>query len=177
LLARAAAIHPIAVLESEWSLWTRDIEFEALPVARRLGTGIMPYAPLGRGFLTGQLRSFEDLPPDEFRRSFPRFQGKNFARNLELVDHVHALARTKHCTPAQLALAWLHAQGNDVVPIPGSDTPEYVAENVGALDVSLTADELSVVDAIFPLGAASGDRYPNMSQISDAVQTSKLRKS
>jgi aryl-alcohol dehydrogenase-like predicted oxidoreductase len=176
LLSRAASIHPIAVLESEWSLWTRDIEYEMLSVARRLGTGIMPYAPLGRGFLTGQLRSFEDLPPDDFRRSFPRFQGENFARNLKLVDHVRALAKGKNCTPAQLALAWLHAQGNDVVPIPGSDTPQYVAENVGALNVRLTADELSAIDAIFPLGAASGDRYPNMSQISDAVDASRLRK-
>ena len=174
LLSRAVAVHPIAALESEWSLWTRDLEYEVLGVARRLGVGIVTYAPLGRGFLTGQLRSFDDLAADDYRRAFPRFQGENFKKNLELVDHVNQLAKEKNCTPAQLALAWLHAQGEDVVPIPGAETAEYVEENTGALDVKLSREELDAIDAIFPLGAAAGARYPNMSQVSDAVDLTRL---
>jgi aryl-alcohol dehydrogenase-like predicted oxidoreductase len=176
LLKRAAAIHPVAALESEWSLWTRDIEYEVLAVARSLGTGIVTYAPLGRGFLTGELRSFDDLARDDFRRTFPRFQGENFKRNLELVDHVKKVANEKGCTGPQLALAWLNAQGNDVIPIPGAERPEYVIDNVGALDVKLTAEDLAAIDAIFPLGAAAGARYANMTQVSDAVDTTKLGK-
>jgi aryl-alcohol dehydrogenase-like predicted oxidoreductase len=175
-LSRAASVHPITALESEWSLWTRDIEYEVLPVARQLGIGIIAYAPLGRGFLTGQVRSFDALAPDDVRRTFPRFQGANFERNLQLVEHIKQLARKRNCTPAQLALAWLHVQGSDVVPIPGGERPEQVSENVGALDVQLNADELSVIDSIFPLGAAAGARYPDMSHVSDGVDPSQHRK-
>lgn len=174
LLDRAAAVHPIAALESEWSLWTRDIEYEVLAVARRHNIGIVTYAPLGRGFLTGQLKSFDDLPLDDLRRTFPRFQGENFKKNLELVDHIHEMARQKGCTAPQLALAWLDAKGDDVVPIPGGERPEFVIDNVGALGVELSAQDVEAIDAIFPLGAASGARYANMSNVSDAVDTSKL---
>lgn len=168
-LSRAATVHPITALESEWSLWTRDIEADVAPRARELGIGIVPYAPLGRGFLTGQVRSHDDLAPDDYRRTSPRFQGDNFARNLELVDRVRILARQKNCTMPQIALAWLHAQGDDVVPIPGADRPSYVSENVGALNVELGPDELASIEAIFPVGAAAGARYADMSTVSDAV--------
>lgn len=174
LLERAAAVHPIAALESEWSLWTRDIEHEVLAVARRHNIGVVTYAPLGRGFLTGQLKTFEDLPPDDLRRTFPRFQGDNFRKNLELVDHIHALANKKGCTAAQLALAWLDAKGPDVVPIPGGERPEFVLDNVGALAVDLSDEEIAAMDDVFPLGVASGARYANMSNVSDAVDIGKL---
>jgi aryl-alcohol dehydrogenase-like predicted oxidoreductase len=133
----------------------------------------MTYAPLGRGFLTGQLRSLDDLAPDDYRRSTPRFQGTNFVRNLKLVEHLNELARKKNCTPPQLALAWLHAQGEDVIPIPGAERPQYVSDNVGALEIQFDAAELSAIDSIFPLGVAAGDRYADMSQASDAVILSK----
>jgi aryl-alcohol dehydrogenase-like predicted oxidoreductase len=167
-LSRACAVHPITAVESEWSLWTRDIESEVLSVARRLGVGIIAYAPLSRGMLTGQVRSYDDLGEDDFRRYSPRFQEGNFERNLALVDHITGLAQKKGCTPSQLALAWLHAQGDDVVPIPGADRPEFVSENVGALEIELDAEELSTIDMVFPLGVTAGARYADMSSVSDA---------
>jgi aryl-alcohol dehydrogenase-like predicted oxidoreductase len=168
-LAAAAAVHPITALESEWSLFTRDIEVEVVPLARKLGVAIVPYAPLGRGFLTGQVRSFDDLAPDDFRRTAPRFQPGNFERNLDLVEHIKKLADDKHSSTAQIALAWLHAQGPDVVPIPGADRPGFVADNAAALDVPLTADDLAGIEAVFPFGAAAGARYGDMRQVSDAI--------
>jgi aryl-alcohol dehydrogenase-like predicted oxidoreductase len=167
-LADAAAIHPITAVESEWSLFTRDIEYEVVPAARELGVAIIPYAPLGRGFLTGQIRSLEDLAPDDYRRSAPRFQPGNFERNVDLVGHINKLAAEKHSSAAQIALAWLHAQGPDVVPIPGADRPSFVTENAAALDVPLTADDLAGIEAVFPFGAAAGARYADMRQVSDA---------
>ncbi|MGH9136544.1 MAG: aldo/keto reductase [Acidimicrobiales bacterium] len=159
----AAAIHPIAAVQSEWSLWSREIEDEVVPTCRELGIGIVPYSPLGRGFLTGQITSPDDFEADDFRRFLPRFQGDNFAKNLALVDEVRHLARDKRCTPAQLALAWLQAQGDDVVPIPGTKRRGYLEENVAAVrDVALTPDDLATLDAIAPLGVAAGDRYPDM---------------
>lgn len=159
-LERACAVHPISALQSEWSLWTRDLEIEVLATARRLGVGIVPFSPLGRGFLTGTLRSPDDFEQDDMRRHNPRFQGDNFARNLELVQQVRALADQKDCTPGQLALAWVLAQGVDVVPIPGTKRRNYLEENVAAGDVTLTPDELRRLDAIVPVGAAAGARYP-----------------
>jgi aryl-alcohol dehydrogenase-like predicted oxidoreductase len=156
-LERAAAVHPITALQSEWSLWTRDIEADVLPAARRLGIGIVPFSPLGRGFLTGAITSPDDFDADDFRRGNPRFQGENFARNLELVDAVGRLAADKGCTPSQLALAWVLAQGDDVVPIPGTKRRAYLEENVGAVDVELSADDLARLDR---LGTAAGARYP-----------------
>jgi aryl-alcohol dehydrogenase-like predicted oxidoreductase len=158
-IRRAHAVHPISALQSEYSLWTRDPEEGTLATCRALGIGFVAYSPLGRGFLTGQIRRFEDLPTDDFRRANPRFQGDNFARNLELVDRVKALATQKRCTPAQLALAWLLAQGNDIVPIPGTRHRARLEENVGALDVTLTADDLRHIDEAAPKGAAVGERY------------------
>jgi aryl-alcohol dehydrogenase-like predicted oxidoreductase len=159
-LRRAVAVHPIRALQSEYSLWSRDPEDGALAACRELGIGFVAYSPLGRGFLTGAIRRFEDLAPDDYRRHSPRFQGENFARNLDLVERVHELARAKHCTPAQLALAWVLARGDDVVPIPGTKRRDRLEENAGALDVSLGADELAQIDAIAPRGAAAGERYP-----------------
>lgn len=170
-LRAAVAVHPISVLESEWSLWTRDIEVEILAVARELGVGIMPYSPLGRGFLTGQVRSFDDLGPDDYRRESPRFEGANFDLNLQLVAHVTKLAKAKGCSTAQLALAWLHEKGSDVVPIPGADRADQVKDNVGALDVVLDAEDLAAIEAVFPFGAAAGARYHDLSQVGDAVVT------
>jgi len=159
-IRRAHAVHPIAALQTEYSLWTRDVEDEILPTLRELGIGFVPYSPLGRGFLTGRFRTIDDLPADDVRRSHPRFQGDNFERNLTLVGHVNELAREKGCTPGQLALAWVMAQGEDMVPIPGTKRREYLAENVRAVDVRLTADELRRIDEAFPKGAAAGLRYP-----------------
>lgn len=158
-LTRAAAVHPISALQTEYSLWSRDVEDEILPACRELGIGFVPYSPLGRGFLTGQIKAFEDLAEDDFRRMLPRFQGENFAKNLELVRHIEQLALQKDCTPSQLALAWLLAQGQDIAPIPGTKRIVYLEENLGALGVSLTAEELQHIDDIAPKGAASGDRY------------------
>jgi aryl-alcohol dehydrogenase-like predicted oxidoreductase len=159
-IRRAHAVHPISAVQSEYSLWTRDMEAEVIPVLRELNIGFVPYAPLGRGFLTGQIRSFDDLAENDWRRTNPRFQGENFARNLELVDRVRAMAEDKGVTPAQLALAWVLHAGDDVVPIPGTTKPHRLDENVAALDVTLTGDDLRHLDELAPRGAAAGDRYP-----------------
>jgi aryl-alcohol dehydrogenase-like predicted oxidoreductase len=159
-LERAVAVHPVAALQSEWSLWTRDIEDEVLVTARRLGIGIVPYSPLGRGFLTGAVTSPDDFGPDDFRRNNPRFQGENFNRNLGLVDEVRKLAAEKGCAAGQLALAWVMAQGDDVVPIPGTKRRSYLEENAAAGQVQLTAADLERVAAIAPRDVASGSRYP-----------------
>jgi len=161
-LRRAVAVHPVAALQSEWSLWSRDIEDEVLPTARGLGVGIVPYSPLGRGFLTGQIRSPEDLTADDFRRTNPRFVGENFQRNLDVVARVRQLAEEKGCTPAQLALAWVMAQGGDVVPIPGTKRRERLDENAGALQVTLSAADLARIEEVAPRGAFAGARYEDM---------------
>jgi aryl-alcohol dehydrogenase-like predicted oxidoreductase len=159
-LRRATQVHPITALQTEYSLWTRDPEQEVLPTCRELGIGFVAYSPLGRGFLTGRFRNFADLPADDYRRSSPRFQGENFQKNLDLVAQVEQMAREKGCTPAQLALAWVLAQGDDIVPIPGTKRRKYLEENAGALDVELTVDDLRRIEEVFPSGAASGQRYP-----------------
>jgi aryl-alcohol dehydrogenase-like predicted oxidoreductase len=157
---RAHATHPISALQNEWSLWERSLENGVLPVARELGIGIVPYSPLGRGFLTGQLKSVDDFDEDDFRRGLPRFQGENFDRNLELVERVRDLAAARGATAGQLALAWVLAQGDDVAPIPGTKRRLYLEENVGSADVVLTADDLAALDASVP--AVAGDRYQDM---------------
>jgi aryl-alcohol dehydrogenase-like predicted oxidoreductase len=159
-IRRAHAVHPITALQSEYSLWTRDPEAEILPTCRELGIGFVPYSPLGRGFLTGKIQKPEDLPEDDYRRSTPRFQGENFQRNLDLVKRVAEIAREKHCTPAQLALAWVLTQGNDIVPIPGTKRRKYLQENIGALDVDLMSDDLKRIDEVAPKDAFTGSRYP-----------------
>src|SRR3954465_6728110 len=159
-IERAVAVHPITALQSEWSLWTRDLEDEVLGVAREHGIGIVPFSPLGRGFLTGAITSPDDFGEDDFRRHNPRFQGENFARNLDLVAAVKKLAADKGCTAGQLALAWVMAQGDDVVPIPGTKRVAYLEENAGASYVELTADDLARLEEIAPKGAAAGERYP-----------------
>jgi aryl-alcohol dehydrogenase-like predicted oxidoreductase len=159
-IRRAHAVHPITALQTEYSLWSRDPEDEILPTVRELGIGFVPYSPLGRGFLTGQITSVDDLAADDFRRNSPRFQGENFEKNLDLVREIEAMAREKGCAPSQLALAWVLAQGDDIVPIPGTKRRRYLEENVGALDVRLTADDLARIDRIVPPGAAAGTRYP-----------------
>jgi aryl-alcohol dehydrogenase-like predicted oxidoreductase len=164
-LRRATAVHPIAALQSEWSLWSRDIEGDVVDTARELGIGIVAYSPLGRGFLTGQIIAPDDFPEGDFRGGLPRFQGENFAHNLELVDKVRSMAADKGCTPGQLALAWVLAQGDDVVPIPGTKRRTYLEENIAALDVQLTDADVQAIDAVFPVGAGAGDRYPDMSPI------------
>jgi aryl-alcohol dehydrogenase-like predicted oxidoreductase len=161
-LRRAVAVHPIAAVQSEWSLWSRDIEAGVVPTCRELGVGIVPFSPLGRGFLTGQITSPEDFGPDDFRRTLPRFQGENFQRNLDLVAKVQELAAARGVTPGQLALAWVHAQGPDVAPIPGTKRRAYLEENVAALDIALSPDDLTAIEAVAPLGAAAGDRYADM---------------
>ncbi len=161
---RAARVHPIAALQNEWSLWSRDLESNGqLAAARELGIGIVAYSPLGRGFLTGALKSPKDFSPDDFRSRSPRFQGENFERNLLLVREVERIAAGLGCTPSQLALAWLLAQGDDVVPIPGTKRVKYLEENVGALAVELSASDREQLEAVFPPDAASGARYPDMS--------------
>jgi Predicted oxidoreductases (related to aryl-alcohol dehydrogenases) len=161
-IRRAHAVHPIAALQTEYSLWSRDPEDDILPTVRDLGIGIgfVAYSPLGRGFLTGQFKKFEDLAPDDYRRNSPRFQGENFQRNLDLVRRIEEMARSKGCTPAQLALAWVLSRGRDVVPIPGTKRRKYLEDNVGALSVTLSPDDLAAIDAACPPGAASGTRYP-----------------
>ena len=159
-LRRAFDVHPIAALQSEYSLWTRDPESELLPTCRELGVGFVAYSPLGRGFLTGQFKSFDDLPADDYRRNSPRFQGENFSLNLALVKKVREMAEEKKCQPSQLALAWVLAQGGDIVPIPGTKRRSYLEENVDALDVELAPDELRRLSEVFPFGAAAGERYP-----------------
>jgi len=157
---RAVAIHPITALQSEYSLWSRDIEDEIIPACRELGVGLVPYSPLGRGFLTGAIRSIDDLAEDDWRRHNPRFQGENFAKNLELVQRIEEMASDKGCTPAQLALAWVLSRGRDVVPIPGTRSRERLQENVACLEVHLMADDLAHIDELIPKGVAAGDRYP-----------------
>ena len=159
-IRRAHAVHPIAALQTEYSLWTRDPEDQVLPTARELGVAFVAYSPLGRGFLTGQIKRFEDLAEDDYRRSSPRFQGENFQKNLDLVARVELLAREKSCTPSQLALAWLLAQGNDILPIPGTKRRKYLEENLGALQVQLTPGDLQRIEEVAPKGIASGLRYP-----------------
>ena len=159
-LRRAAKVHPIAALQTEYSLWTRDPEADVLPTCRELGIGFVAYSPLGRGFLTGQFKKPEDLAPDDWRRHNPRFQGENFQKNLDLVAEIEGMARAKGCTPSQLALAWVLAQGEDIVPIPGTKRIKYLEDNAAAVRVMLTPEELKRVDAILPPGAASGTRYP-----------------
>jgi aryl-alcohol dehydrogenase-like predicted oxidoreductase len=159
-LRRAAEVHPIAALQSEYSLWTRDPEEEILATCRELGIGFVAYSPLGRGFLTGQFKRFEDLPADDYRRVSPRFQGDNFEKNLDLVRRVEEMAKAKGCKPSQLALAWALAQGDDIVPIPGTKRRQYLEENVGAIDIELTAEDLRRMDESFPQGVAAGLRYP-----------------
>ncbi|NTS66764.1 aldo/keto reductase [Sphingomonas sp. HHU CXW] len=164
-IRRAHAVHPITALQTEYSLWTRDPEAEILPVCRELGIGFVPYSPLGRGFLTGQFKSPDDLPEDDYRRHSPRFQGKAFQRNLDLVRAIEEMAQGKGCTPAQLALAWVLAQGQDIVPIPGTKRRKYLDDNLGALGVTLSDVDLERIDEVLPPGAASGERYPSMATI------------
>ena len=166
-IRRAQAIHPISALQTEYSLWSRDPEDEILPTLRELGIGFVPYSPLGRGFLTGAIASPDDFSPDDFRRRSPRFQGENFAKNLELVEQVKAIANEKGITAGQLALAWLLAQGDDIVPIPGTKRRKYLEENIGAATVTLTAEDIHRINAVAPQGIAAGDRYPaqNMSAL------------
>jgi len=156
---RAHAVHPIAALQTEYSLWSREAAEASLPTTRELGIGFVPYSPLGRGFLTGRIKSVDDLEPDDYRRNSPRFQGDNFAKNLKLVDEINRIATEKNCSPSQLALAWVLAQGDDIVPIPGTKRRKYLDENVRALDVELTAEDLARIDRVIPPGSASGERY------------------
>jgi aryl-alcohol dehydrogenase-like predicted oxidoreductase len=160
-IRRAHAVHPITALQSEYSLWTRDPETEVLGVCRELGIGFVPYSPLGRGFLTGKIKKPEDLPKDDYRHTTPRFQGENFQRNLDLVKRVEEIAREKKCTPAQLGLAWVLAQGDDIVPIPGTKRRKYLQENIGALDVNLTNADLARIEEVAPTHAVAGERYPD----------------
>jgi aryl-alcohol dehydrogenase-like predicted oxidoreductase len=164
-IRRAHSVHPISALQSEYSLWTRDVEDEILPTIRELGIGLVGYSPLGRGFLSGRIHSIDDLEAGDFRRANPRFQGENFQKNLELVERVEELAAEKGCTAAQIALAWVLAQGEDIVPIPGTTRVKNLEENVAALDVELSDEELRDLEAVFPKGAAAGDRYADMSPI------------
>lgn len=159
-IRRAHAVHPITALQTEYSLWSRDPEDEVLPACRELGIGFVAYSPLGRGFLTGRFRTIDDLPADDYRRNSPRFQGENFAKNLELVRRIEAMAARKGCTPSQLALAWVLAQGNDIVPIPGTKRRRYLEENAAAADITLTPEELAEIDRVAPHGVAAGARYP-----------------
>jgi len=159
-LRRAVAVHPVAALQTEYSLWSRDPEDEILSVCRELGIGFVAYSPLGRGFLTGQIRRFDDLAEDDYRRYSPRFQGENFQKNLDLVGRIEEMARDKGCSPAQLALAWVLAQGKDIVAIPGTKRRKYLEENVAALEIELTAEDLGRIDEILPKGGVSGTRYP-----------------
>ena len=159
-IRRANAAHPITALQSEYSLWTRDPEKEVMGVCRELGIGFVPYSPLGRGFLTGKIKKPEDLPQDDFRLTTPRFQGDNFQRNLDLVERVGEIAGEKSCTPAPLALAWVLAQGEEIVPIPGTKRRKFLQENVGALDVDLSSDDLARIEEVAPKDAFAGSRYP-----------------
>jgi aryl-alcohol dehydrogenase-like predicted oxidoreductase len=159
-LRQAAQVHPIAMLQTEYSLWTREPELDVLPVCRELGTSLVAYSPLGRGFLTGMFQSPDNFPPDDFRRYSPRFQGENFYRNLQLVEKVKEIALQKQCTPAQLALAWLLAKGEDIIPIPGTKSQTRLDENAGAVNITLTAQELQQIEEIVPIGVAAGTRYP-----------------
>jgi aryl-alcohol dehydrogenase-like predicted oxidoreductase len=158
-IRRAARVHPIAALQTEHSLWSREVEEEILPAVRELGIGFVAYSPLGRGFLTGQFKTIDDLPADDYRRTSPRFQGENFRRNLELLKKIEEMAAAKGCTPSQLALAWVLDQGEDIVPIPGTKRLKYLDDNLGAVNVRLTADDRAQIDTILPADAAWGARY------------------
>jgi aryl-alcohol dehydrogenase-like predicted oxidoreductase len=158
-LRRACAVHPILALQTEYSLWSRDPELEILSACRELNVGFVAYSPLGRGFLTGRFKNSEDFSGDDWRQHHPRFQGENLQRNLRLVDEVNRMAVEKGCTPAQLALAWVLAQGEDIIPIPGTRHVRYLEENVGALEIRMTPDELRRIEQAFPIGAAAGERY------------------
>ena len=160
-IRRAQAVHPITALQTEYSLWSRDPEDELLPTCRELGIGFVAYSPLGRGFLTGRFRAPEDLPDDDYRRLSPRFQGENFQKNLDLVRRIGEIASRKRCTPSQLALAWVLAQGEDIVPIPGTKRRSYLEENAAAAEIALTAEDLRLVDDVAPRGVAAGERYPD----------------
>ncbi len=159
-IRRAHRTHPIAALQTEYSLWSREPETEILSVTRELGIAFVPYSPLGRGFLTGQIKSPDDLAPDDWRRNMPRFQGENFQKNVDLADRIHQFASARGCTPGQLALAWVLAQGEDIIPIPGTKRRKFLEENVGATSVVLTREDLAEIDRILPATAFSGDRYP-----------------
>jgi len=159
-LRRAYAVHPVSALQTEYSLWTRDPEEQILPTCRELGIGFVAYSPLGRGFLTGRFKRPEDLPEDDFRRHNPRFQGENFRKNIRLVECLGEIAAEKECTAGQLALAWVAAQGDDIVPIPGTKRRNYLEENVGALDVRLSKEEMDRINEVLPKGATAGTRYP-----------------
>jgi aryl-alcohol dehydrogenase-like predicted oxidoreductase len=164
-IRRAHEVHPITALQTEYSLWSRDVEDEILPTVRQLGIGFVAYSPLGRGFLTGQIQRFEDLPEGDYRRNSPRFQGENFQKNLDLVDRIKEIADEKGVTASQLALAWLLHQGEDIVPIPGTKRREYLEENVAAVEITLTEEDLRRIEEAAPKGAASGERYPDMSSV------------
>jgi len=159
-IRRASKVHPIAALQTEYSLWSREPEGEILGTCRQLGIGFVAYSPLGRGFLTGRFKTQEDIPPDDWRRHHPRFEGENFKRNLHLAETVRQIAEEIACAPAQLALAWVLAQGQDIVPIPGTKHPRYLEENIGALNVHLTDEQLRRLDEAFPVGVPAGERYP-----------------
>ena len=159
ILERAHSVHPITALQTEYSLWSRDVEADILPACERLGIGFVPYSPLGRGFLTGQIRSIDDLDADDYRRDSPRFQGENFAKNLQLAGRIAELAQEKGIKPSQLALAWVLSRGDNMVPIPGTKHRHYLEENIAALDVSLSEAEIAAIEAVFPFRAAAGERY------------------
>ena len=159
ILERAHNVHPVTALQTEYSLWSRDVEADILPACERLGIGFVPYSPLGRGFLTGQIRSMDDLDADDYRRDSPRFQGENFAKNLQLAEKIGELAQEKGVKPSQLALAWVLSRGDNMVPIPGTKRRHYLEENIAALDVSLSEAEIAAIEAVFPFRVAAGDRY------------------
>ena len=164
-IRRAHATAPLSAIQNEWSLWTRDLEDEVVPTVRELGIGIVPFSPLGRGFLTGEVRSMDDLEPNDFRRTLPRFQGENFQRNLELVDRVREIATERGVTPAQLALAWVLSRGDDVVPIPGTKRRRYLEENVAAVDITLTPEDLGRIEEVAPKDSFYGARYVDMDRV------------
>ncbi len=164
-IRRAHSVHPISALQSEYSLWSRDLEDDILPTLRELGIGLVPYSPLGRGFLSGEFKSPNDFPEGDYGQKSPRFQGENFQKNLEVVDQVKAIAAAKGVTASQLAIAWLLAQGNDVVPIPGTKRRKYLEENVVSAEIMFTAQELEQIEAVAPQGVAAGDRYADMAQV------------
>jgi aryl-alcohol dehydrogenase-like predicted oxidoreductase len=164
-IRRAHDVHPISAIQNEWSLWSRDLEDDVVPTVRELGIGVVPYSPLGRGFLTGRITSAGDLAPGDFRRSSPRFQGENFGRNLEVVERVRELAAEKGVTAGQLALAWVQARGDDVAPIPGTKRRTYLEENVAALGIELTTDDLDRIEEVAPRGAVAGARYADMAWV------------
>jgi aryl-alcohol dehydrogenase-like predicted oxidoreductase len=164
-IRRAHAVHPITALQTEYSLWSRDPEDEILPTVRELGIGFVSYSPIGRGFLSGRFKTIDDLEPTDYRRQSPRFQGENFERNLDVVRRIEEIARNKGVTPAQLAIAWVLSQGDDIVPIPGSKSIGHLEENIAAADIELTPDDLARIDEVAPKGVAAGDRYPSMAAV------------